>query len=500
MITIYKILLNTIPLVQLFCCAGIAQKEVAEAPIVTKIDQYISRSVENGYAGSILVAKEGEILLSKGYGWANKEHNIPNQSQTLFNIGSVTKQFTAAAILKLMENGKLSVSNTLEDYFSMVPADKQQITIHQLLTHTSGISPQTGGFRYDTATKGQFVEEAFAAELLYPPGTRHTYANANYIFLAAIIEAVSQQEYESFLREHFWKPLQMNDTGYKSNGARDEQLAHGYYFNVVDGTWADWGTTQDHLPQEAHWYSIGKGDLYASVEDLYKWDVALREYKVLKKETIQLMEMAYVPENDEKTSFYGYGWAIFNSAKGSKIVTHNGSNGIYFADVIRDMDNDIVVIVLSNVILNSQSETIGWELLKMLYDENYEPEIVPKNPYELVFDFMTSNTPEKVTALPTFLERNLGSSLTDKALLNRIGFKQISEHKDSNWGIALLQLNTQLFPNDGNLWDTLGEGYFILQEHEKAIMCFQKAIALGQHENCYWCENSAKRLKELLEE
>jgi CubicO group peptidase (beta-lactamase class C family) len=198
----------------LFLLYSCVQEQENEIP--KHIDDYLTNSVSNGYSGAVLIAKGGEIILSKGYGWADKNKKIPNKPSTVFNIGSVTKQFTAAAILKLMESNKLNTSDNLIKYFPQAPSDKQNITIHQLLTHTSGISPQTGGFRYNEATKVQFIKECLESELMYAPGTKHTYANANYILLAAIVEGVSQQEYETFLRENLWNPLDMNHTGYKS--------------------------------------------------------------------------------------------------------------------------------------------------------------------------------------------------------------------------------------------------------------------------------------------
>lgn len=491
----YKLLMALSILFLLYSCV-----QEQENKITKHIDDYLTNSVSNGYSGAVLIAKGGEIILSKGYGWADKNKKIPNKPSTVFNIGSVTKQFTAAAILKLMESNKLNTSDNLIKYFPQVPADKQVITIHQLLTHTTGILPQTGGFRYNEASKEQFLDDFFQSELMYKPGTKHTYANANYILLAAIVEEVSQQEYEAFLRENFWDPLGMNHTGYKSNYFNSEQLSHGYYFHYSTGEWRDWGTTQEHLPDNnKHWYSIGKGDIYSTVEDLYQWHIALEQNKVLREETKILMETAHIPENDEKTSFYGYGWAIYNSSSDSKIVTHNGSNGIYFADFIRYVENDIVIIALSNIILNHQSENVAWEIASMISDVNYKPKIIPKNTYELVFNFIRTNSPNNANQLPEFIKDETGLSINEKAILNRIGFKQISENIDTEWGIELLKLNVSLFPNDGNLWDSLGEGYYILKDKDNAINSFQKALELKTDTNCYWCDNSSIRLKELLD-
>ena len=275
-----------------------AQERLKDNALFNRIDSYLNQSVTNGYSGSVLVAQNGHIILSKGYGWADRSNKIKNTPSTVFNIGSVTKQFTAAAILKLLEEEKLDVTDKIETYFPEATSDKKDITIHQLLTHTSGVSPQTGGFRYNESSKKAFLEEFFQADLLYAPGTKHTYANANYIVLAAIVEQVSQQDYETYLREHFWKPLQMDQTGYKGISFNSEQLAHGYYFHFTDGKWNDWGTTQNHLPyNNNHWYSIGKGDIYSTVEDLYKWHLALEQNNVLQPETKKLMEMAHTPEN-----------------------------------------------------------------------------------------------------------------------------------------------------------------------------------------------------------
>ena len=174
--------------------------------LTKRIDTYLTQSKENGFSGSVMVAVKGQIILSKGYDWADRSRKIPNAPSTVFNIGSVTKQFTAAGILKLMEQGKLKLSDKITRFFPEAPADKKDITLQQLLTHTSGVSPTTGGFRYNEATKEQFLEEFFQSELLSEPkeNQNHHYANANYIMLTAILEMVSGQNYASFLRKYLW--------------------------------------------------------------------------------------------------------------------------------------------------------------------------------------------------------------------------------------------------------------------------------------------------------
>jgi len=489
---------QAIGLILLFVVTTFGQTPVTKNELELKIDNYLSQSENNGYSGSVLVAKKGKVIFSKGYGWADKKLKIKNTPSTVFNIGSVTKQFTAAAILKLMEDGKLDVSDKIEKFFPQSPIDKKNITVHQLLVQTSGISPSTGGFRYDPAKKEAFLKEFFTSKLMYAPGTKHTYANANYIMLAAIIEKVSQMDYESFLRINFWEPLQMNHTGYKGIGFNSERIAHGYYYHYTTGQWKDWGITQQYLPaNNDHWYSIGKGDIYSTVEDLYTWHLALEKNTVLSAESKKMMEYPYVSENESNSSFYGYGWAIFNTQNNSKIVAHNGSNGIYFADFLRFVEDDMVIIALSSSILNPQSENVAWEIASMAADKDYDPDPIPKNSYELVFDFIRTNTPNQLSELPGFIEKRTGAPINEKALLNRIGFKQVSEDLDINWGIALLKLNTELFPEDGNLWDTLGESYFLINDTVNSLKSYKKALELKPESNCYWCDNATKRIEQL---
>ena len=171
--------------------------------LFNRIDTYLESSAANGFSGVVLVSKKGEIILSKGYGWADRNNKIPNSPSTVFNIGSVTKQFTASAILKLVEQARIETSDKIGSFFNQAPIDKRDISIHQLLTHTSGISNRTGGFRYNEASKEQFLKEFFESELQSKPGTKYEYANANYILLVAIIESVSGQTYSSFLNEHW---------------------------------------------------------------------------------------------------------------------------------------------------------------------------------------------------------------------------------------------------------------------------------------------------------
>ena len=462
--------------------------------LFNKIDSYLELSSANGFSGVVLVSKKGEIILSKGYGWADRENKIPNTPSTVFNIGSVTKQFTASAILKLVEQGRIKTSDKISSYFAQTPIDKRDITIHQLLTHTSGISNRTGGFRYDEASKEQFLIEFFASELQSKPGTTYQYANANYILLTIILESASGQTYNSFLNENLFEPAQMKSTGYKSINFNTERLAHGYYYNRDDEKWVDWGTTQKHLPyNDKHWYSIGKGDIHSTIEDLYKWHVALNDNVVLSSKTREIQETAYVAENDKMTSYYGYGWAISKSDRGTKIVAHNGSNGLYFADFVRFIEDDVVVIYITNAFLGPESEYVAREIGKMIFDSNYTTTPISRNIYELIHEFIKTNPSSNAEKLPDFLKKELNNEFNDHAILNRLGYSRLKNEDKPGWALELFKLNVKLFPEDGNLWDSLGEAYLKYDKKEEAIKSYTKAVELGS-------EGLKNTLNELLKE
>ena len=475
-----------------------AQTPLNRGNLSYRIDTYLSESEDNGFSGTVLVASQGEIILSKGYGWSDRKNKIPNTTSTIFNIGSISKQFTAAGILKLMEQGKLQTSDRLGEYFEAAPPDKKDITIHQLLTHTSGISARTGGHRYDAADKKQFLTECFKSKLQSEPGSRHEYANANYILLASILEKVSGQSYDDFLQNSIWRPSHMQHTGYNSISSKNSRFAHGYYYQVTDGIWTDWGTTKDHLPDnDKHWYSVGKGDILSSAEDLYKWHLSLNDNKVLTATTRDIQEAPYVAENLESTSHYAYGWAIFRSSRGTKIVAHDGSNGIYYANLIRFVDEDVVIITLSNLIMGYDSENVAWEISNMVFDSTYIAKPVARYSYEIVHEFMNANKPSDVMMLPGVLKRELGHEFDDHSVLNRIGYRNLRNELEPGWALELLILNAKLFPKkDGNIWDSLGEAYFFYGLLEESQKSFETALEL-KSENCHWCENSLQRLKEI---
>ncbi len=471
----------------------------AEEPsrLAQRLDAYLSAAEGNHFSGVVLVAKGDEVLFSRGYGFADYEAGMKVSRETVFNIGSVTKQFTAAAVLKLVEQDRLHLSDTLADLFDDVPDDKAGITVHQLLTHTGGISRQDLGFRYDAVSKADFLDAFFASTLATTPGTRHEYANTGYILLAAIVERASGQTFEDFLLQHLLEPAGLRQTGYLKPDWSKSEIANGYYFDLETAAWRSWGTTfQQWGDGPVTWFGIGKGDLHSTTGDLYRWHKALRDRTVLNQKSIALLQAPHVPESEDGATFYGYGWSIQSTNDGQRIVTHNGSNGLFFADFIRFVDEDLVVVFLTNVSLPEAVDSIAWRAARMARDESYVPPPIPPLSYELAYRFMDSHPASEASGLLSFMETGLGRPLNNRAVLNRIGFQLLGED-DFEWSTALLRLNAGQFPDDGNLRDSLGEGLLACGQSTEAAEAFRQALELAPDENCHWCQNASARLDQI---
>lgn len=306
----------------------------------SKIDQILNSLTEKEeFTGAILVARNGEVLLRQAYGLANRNKNLPNTPLTKYRIGSLTKQFTAMAILMLETQDKLNVQDSVCLYISDCPAAWKDITIHHLLTHTSGI-PNFTNFPDYQATKAtpsspEQTIARFKGELLdFSPGKQWGYSNSGYIILGYIIEQVSGQSYEAFLQQNIFEPLQMKDTGYDHN---DGSLAIGY--TGVHDLWAEADFIDMTIPYAA-------GGLYSTVEDLYRWDQALYTEQFVSKELLELMFSPHAKMPYPGLS-YGYGWNV-GEMNNHKVVSHGGSIEGFVSEIRRYTDDKVTIIVLSN--------------------------------------------------------------------------------------------------------------------------------------------------------
>jgi CubicO group peptidase (beta-lactamase class C family) len=308
--------------------------------IVSQIDTYVNGLVDDGtFSGSVLVAQNGEVVLTEGYGLADREQNRPNTPQTKFRLASITKQFTAMAVLILQEQGKLHVQDPICQYLSLCPAAWEAITIHHLLTHTSGIPSFTSFPDYVTSratpsSPGQTFERFKDMPLDFQPGEKWSYSNSGYIVLGLIIEQASGESYEMFLHHNIFVPLQMTNSGYDHN---DGSLAIGY--TTVYGQLRTAPYIDMSIPYAA-------GGLYATVEDMYRWDQALYTEQLVSRDLLELMFTPHVRMTDGSSS-YGYGWTI-SEMNNHQAIGHWGGIEGFATLFVRFPEDKLTIIVLSN--------------------------------------------------------------------------------------------------------------------------------------------------------
>jgi D-alanyl-D-alanine carboxypeptidase len=324
----------------------------------SQADAYISALVQqNKFSGAVLVAKDGKPLFRKGYLLANREWNIPNAPDTKFRLGSITKQFTATAILELAEQGKLKLDDPISKYYAAAPESWAKVTIHHLLTHTSGIPSYTSmpGFfakqSRDDRTPEEIIQLTQDKPLEFEPGVKWNYDNTGYILLGYVIEKASGEKYADYVHAHIFEPLGMHDTGYDMAADILPHRATGYSVNAKG--WRNSPYLAMSLPYAA-------GSLYSTVDDLLIWDQAIYAGKLLTPESWKKMFTAYLHE-------YGYGWGIDEQFH-QRHISHGGGINGFATFISRFPDAKVTVIALGNTD-SAASGRIATALAGMLFGE-----------------------------------------------------------------------------------------------------------------------------------
>lgn len=307
-----------------------------------RIDQFMTDLETQGFSGALLIAKKGQVILSKGYGYANREQKNIFNSRAVVDIGSLTKQFTAAAILKLEMMGKLSVNDPIGKYFPDIPVDKKRITLHHLLTHSAGL-PGAFGRDYAEYSAEDLLKQFSEYPLKTEPGEKYKYSNVGFSLLAIIVEKVSGKSYDEFTVKNLFEPAGMFNTGYVLPKWHEENFSLGYSGEEVFGV-------PRHKKWDVdgpYWHLRGNGGTLSTAENMYKWHLALKGNKILSAVAKKKM---FTPHIDEGygASFYGYGWVVMKTSWGTELITHNGGNGYFANDFYRFTDDDVMMFVTSN--------------------------------------------------------------------------------------------------------------------------------------------------------
>jgi CubicO group peptidase (beta-lactamase class C family) len=355
---------------------GEGPTSVVQGDLGRKLDAYMSRLEALGYSGGLAVVKGGETVLLKGYGRADRERGVPMRPDSVFNLGSITKPFTAAAVLRLQELGKLKTSDPVSRFFDGVPEDKAGVTLEHLLTHSSGLESDFSPTDYEPTTREEYVRRALASKLLFAPGQGYEYANAGYSLLAAVVEKSTGKDYEAALAELVLEPAGLAETGYSAPRWDAARVAHGYR----EGE--DWGTILGRIeePGAPFWALRGNGGLHTTLGDMVRWDAALQGNAVLTAASRESYFRPRVAEGPGARSHYAFGWAVEKTPHGT-LVQHNGGNGIYVAELLRFVDEG-VMIFLASTVAELKATPVVPALVAIVFGEAYElpPAVVALSP------------------------------------------------------------------------------------------------------------------------
>lgn len=453
-----------------------------------KIDLLMSLYNQYGqFNGSVLVAEHGKVIFKKGYGQANMEWNIPNEPDTKFRLGSISKQFTAFLIVKLVQDGKIKLDAPITAYLPDYPkATGDKVTIHHLLTHTSGIPNYTAVPRFlqeksrEPYTPQEFIKTFENLPLEFTPGERFRYSNSGYFVLGYIIEKITGKTYEQYLQETILTPLKMVNTGYDHNEIILKKRAAGYEKR---------GTKLINAPYLDMSIPYAAGSLYSTVEDLYLWDQSLYTNQLLSAASMELLYKPYIDAGGES---YGYGWFIDEVPNGDKtklkVIEHGGGINGFNTVISRIPANKNLVVLLNNTggtVLGEMNTAIRSILYNLPYDQ-------PKKSMatELLEVFNTKgltagvDTYKKLKTDPTYRIKE-GDT-------NDAGYQLLQSGKTKE-AIEMFKINVEAFPKVGNVYDSLGEAYLKDGNTKLAIENYKKSVELDPTN-----ENGKKVLEEIL--
>jgi CubicO group peptidase (beta-lactamase class C family) len=308
---------------------------------VRELQQYADRAGALGFSGEVLVAQRGRILLQRDYGYADATHQRLNDTATFFYLASLSKQYTAAAILKLIECGKLSLDSQLATLLANVPDDKRPITVRQLLTHTSGL----GNLGWDdirgdwkVMTRDEALTAILRSPLSYSPGTKFSYTNTDYVVLAAVVEAVAYERFQDFVATELLRPAGVRGTVFGATAASLPHIANGYSGDIARGSYLD---------RPRSWLRVGPADALATVSDFYRWFRALQTDAVLSAGLRS--QMFSVQEAVQPGYGYGFGWWVREDAQHRpRVIFHAGDFPGFHSEARWYPADDLTVVVASN--------------------------------------------------------------------------------------------------------------------------------------------------------
>ena len=424
------------------------------------------------FNGAWLVADASGIVAEGGLGEANREWDIPNTVETKFNLGSITKQFTAALVLTLVDDGLVDLDSTISTYLPEYRHDVgSTVTIHHLLTHTGGFFlPPMSHKEYDAFfrekhTSDEIVRALTGTEPQFAPGTRFSYSSAGYIVLGAIVERMTGLAYGEVLRVRLFDPLGMVNTGIDDNESIIPRRAAGYQTNY------GWGNARyKYYPN-----SFSSGAVYSTVKDLYKWDRAIRDGRILSAASRRKLFQRHVGSH---RGSYGYGWFVDDRPIGDSLVPvafHAGDNSGFSAIIVRSLAADQFVALLTNTEGTHYYE-IAFNLLAVLNGAD------PVEPKAYVADILrhsvyTESQGAVRARYAALTAEGLEAHNTDEEELLELGYDLLYAERPED-AVMVLEITTEIHPSSFDALTSLAEGYEVAGRTVDAIATYERALTL----------------------
>ena len=430
----------------------------SQAELTEKINDLVQEYVKlDIFSGIVLVAEKGDISFHKAYGLSNREKNIPNSVNTLFDIGSMNKTFTSIVIKQLAEEGKIDLNDNLTKFLSgFKDPNTNKITINHLLDHESGFGDyHTPGY-FDLPLNerklGAIVERAKSYQLNFEPGTEQDYSNLGYVILGAVIEKVTGKSYFDNVQERIVTPLNLKNTYLNDFDNLETRIAIGYYYTPL-GILVENKPIQDTPNPDGGFLSTTE-DILKFYRSYYYNDILLsKKFKSSDPFFKYLNELPEGKAVGAAGGFEGFNTALFQ-------VYSDDLTIIVFAN----MDEPVAENIASNILKLYRGETPNKPQLPAIQN-------IRKNYEKLGIDYIKENFQE--------LTINFHPSDPKDIILNNLGYAYLYEAKDNKKALDIFKLNTELFPNIANCWDSLGEALAMSKNKSEAIKAYKKALELN---------------------
>ena len=439
------------------------------------IEEKLDAAVEayfnaRSFIGAVLVARGDDVLYEKGFGMADYTWSIPNAPDVRYRIGSVTKQFTAAVILKMVEAGAVELDAVIRDYIPYYPEPQgSRVTVHQLLNHTSGIPSYTNlaAFGEDIMVRDMPPDSVLAKvwhlDFEFEPGTDFSYNNSGYFILGVIIEKAASMSYEKALQTYLFEPLALENSGLEKNSVVTPRLAEGYRRSPLGWDRAAYMSTT---------WPFAAGMMYSTVGDLHRWTRALHTGEVFdSEETYSKMTTPYQQN-------YGYGLGIreLNLVdRKIRAIAHSGGINGFTSQCMYLPEDAYTIVVFDNA--QGASQRVADAIVRVLYDLPLEP-VLPSIADEVARVQMSEGMDEALERYDALKEEEAEKWDFTEAQLNLLGYWYL-QRGDITEALAVFKKNIDAYPDASNTYDSMGEGLYEAGRYEESIEMYRKALEMN---------------------